>query len=633
MRVHLSLTVRAVLAASFLAALSVPSGAQDENMPVLGTAIPSWEGYCRPPGWVTYKLTYATISEDFVGAVRIEAGGVFGAEVEIPKSSRKEITIPVMIRPDALTPRVYLEDENGDEIEKSSWNLPSPKILEKGEVLTGIVTPGEAEDWLDLSRYLPKAKVLTFGPEDVPDMPESLEPFDIILLPGAPGFSNEQMAAVWTWIQGGGVLVLPGPEALEGPAREIYFRWLFPDFEQGGPIDPGRILERWGSFDHRAVFLESLDLDPERAVESPLGEGRIAFREVGDGGLAFLTAPYPGKNGEDVKKEAVQELWTTLVTKVLRFGDDSPPNPRRRGLQSSSIEPGLYGFFETASWPPERLQWAHSVLVIYSCVAAAAIMMSFLFLIRKRIHFALAASVCLLGSAAVLIFSVPRKTAVGQTLDMVTLENGKVFAEQRKILHIASLSSSRVECSFPAKDWRILPMESSRKSSSQDRVKWTFGTRENAKALAIQGIRLEEGQRFLAVVSKGTTVLGRLTTRWKVPGRLVMINEINSPMVDAVLVRNGKILPLFDFEFGQPPREVDLSRGWIPMLEHFEALGKKDGEAGRILAAYIEGYYTAGELVFVAFLKKKGLTFESDQLDRQVFETPLVTMRVPQPGE
>jgi hypothetical protein len=598
---------------------------------MLGTVLPAWEGYCRPPGWVTYKVTYQTLADEFVGSIRIESGATkFGAEVRIPGNSHKEISIPVLFVPGEMKPTIYLEDERGRKIGESiAVNIPGPRPLGAGEIFVGVVGAGEPPDWLDTSRFLENAKILTIAPSEIPGIAEALDPFDILVLPGAPELKTDQMMAVWTWIQSGGVLLLPGPQALEGSMRSVYFNWLFPEFEPGGRIDEGAVLRRWGKLDHRAVFLDSLGLDPERTIPSALGSGRIAFREVGDGGVAFLTEPYSPEGGNSGERERIQGFWTTLVEDILAFGSGSPPNPRRQRRQISLVEPRLYNFFEAAAWPQDRLQWAESVVVIYGCTSVFAILISLLFLIRKRVHFLVASAVCLLGCGAVLILAMPRHTAVGETMEMLALENGKSFAEHRKILHIASLSSSRIDCSFPARNWRIQPVTFRSEDLRKIDARWTFGTRDNPNELAIQGIRLEEGERFMAVVSKATTDEGKFTSTWKYAGRLELKNEINSPLVHGILIRNGMILSLADFEFGQAPREVDLGSGWVPLQEHLAGVEKKAPRLGRILEAYIEGYYREGELLFAAFLKKSGPTFSSAQIDRQQIEMPLVTMTIP----
>jgi hypothetical protein len=619
------------MAVVLLSALAPPLWAEEEELPILESIRPSWEGYCRAPGWVTYTVTYQTVAEEFKGSVRIESGAVFGAEIQIPGNSRKEISIPVLVLPNAGKPKLYLEDDRGRECKDSLRAVPAPKPLEAGEILVGLVGGGSSPEWLDLSRFLEKATTLPVLTQELPSQAEALETFDILILPGAPELTGDQMTAIWTWIQGGGVLLLPGPEAFEGPARVAYFHWLFPGFEPGGASDPSGVLQRWGDLGHRSVFLDSLGLDPRRTLPSPLGRGLIAYREVGDGGVAFLTEPFHVDENWEDEKEAIGDLWATLVEKVLRFGDGSPPNPRRRSHQVSMVEPRLYGFFEAARWPTDRLRRAEVVLITYGVLSVVAILISLLFLIQKRVHFLIAASLCVIGAAAVLLVAVPRKTAVGETLEMLTLENGKIFAEHRKILHISSLSTSRVDCTFPAKDWRIQPVASHRDAGRGMGTKWTFGTLDNPKALAIQGIRMEEGDRFLAVVSRARTDLGRMTSRWKGPDGLVLINEINGPLVQGVLIRNGKILPLKDFVFGEAPRELDLKRDWVPLPTYLAELRGKKPTVTRVLKAYIDGYYREGDLIFAAFLEQKGLTFTSEQLDQQHIDMPFVTMRIPPP--
>ncbi|MHC4779898.1 MAG: hypothetical protein ACYTFG_15085 [Planctomycetota bacterium] len=620
------------LAVVFLLAvpLLASASAQSEELPILETATLERNGYCRLPGWVNYRLSFRTLSDPFEGRIRIEAGGDYGTEVKMPVSSVKEVVIPVMVRAGSPAPKVMLETLDGEVHEGTERALPPPTPLGKGEILVGIAWAEEnAPEWLDPSRYLERAKTLVLPPADLPVTAAGYEPFDILVLPSGVPLQPEAREAVRTWMQGGGVLVLPTFQRPGMPPDRIHFPWIFPGVATGGPQDASRILGRWGELSFETSFLERLGVDPDHTRPSPFGEGRLVFCETGAGGLVFQSRPLAEDPGAGAPEETLQAFWRTVVFELLRFGDHDPPNPQRKATRISISEPRLYRFFETAKWPPKSLKRTEALILGYAGFAVLSILLSLAYLIKKRLHFLCAGAVSLAGVVVILVVVAPRNTAVGETLDLVALKNGRVFASHKKLMHVAAFAPSKVDCSFPDREWAVQPVTYLRDDLDAVQPKWTFGTTGNPKELAVKGITLKEGGRFLVMVSKARSDLGCMTARWDSPTELVLVNRIKHPLTVCLLIRDGRALPLLDFRFGDSPRTVDLTREWKSLPRLLAGLQSDSPEQVRVLKAFVDGYYKRGEIVFTAFVQMKEDTFRSDDVKRKHVDTPFVHMVVP----
>jgi hypothetical protein len=611
--------------------LAAPAGGQERDLPILEDSHLMWNGYCRLPAWITYRLQYRTPGETFEGRICIEAGNRFSAEVTIPASSQKEVEIPVLIRDGTPAPISCLEDLPGKEYQGSNRSLPQPVPLKPGEILIGIITDGPGTEWLDASRYLEQAKTLVIPTAGLPTLVEEYDPFDILLLPDAPDLSAEKKRAIWTWMLGGGILFLPGPQSFHGDSRDHYFQWLFPEVTPGGGADPVLVLHRWGVYDFETVFLDTLGINPRRTATSPLGSGRIVLQRIGDGGLVFLTVPLLVGGRVSGSETDLQAFWRVLVSEVLQFETRSPPNPNRSIRKISLVEPRLYRFFEAARWPKDTLRTTEIALWAYAGLATLVILFSLVFMIRKRIHFLGAAGVCLIGSVVILLFLVPRKAAVGETLDLISLENGKLLANHRKILHIASFAPSTVDCSFSGKDWFIQPVGFSQEDLQRIQPHWAFKMKGHEREMGIHRIQLPEGGRFLTMVTKNRSDFGRFTARWISPELLELKNEIKAPVKPCIIIRKGEVLPLGGFTFGDPPRRIDLREGWESWGAYLEKLAETDPVLARRIRIFIANFYREGERLLAGTLVRKGKGFQSDDMVQESVENPLIFMVLPPP--
>lgn len=606
--------------------------AEDSELPILEGASLEWNGRVRVPGWVTYRLSLMTLAEPFEGRVCIQAGGDYCSEIRLARDSKLEVRIPVLVREGAPDPVARLETLRGSPYENSDRPLPAPTPLRDGEVLF-VVAAEDPSRWLEASRTLEGAQVLSTPLAGLPATAGEYEAFDILLLTSVIGITSERRAAIWTWMHRGGILLLPGPEAFEQEDRTVNLHWLFPGAELGRDVDVGRVLQRWGAWNYETVFLETVGMDPARSRPSPFGEGRVLFQPVGNGGLVFLTRPMPSLRDEGGSEESMGRFWRLAITDLAGFENGSPPNPRRSGNRLMLVEPRVYGFFESARWPQGLLARAEIFVLGYAAIGALAIFLSFGIYVRKRIHFTISVGVCLAGSLVALLAVAPRRTAVGEILDLVEMGNGQILVSHEKFVHLASFAPSTLDCSIPSRDWRVQPVVLSLDDLDRFQPKWTFGTLDNAKELAIKGIRLPEGGRFLVRFTRPRIDFGRLTARWESPLDVVLKNEVRNPLRHCIFLTEGRVMKLDDFAFGDPPRRVDLGGEWLGIQEFLEALAVQHPEEARILRAFHDEYPLAGRTVFLGVLEHDETQVQSENLRLGGLKNPLVHMTLPDPPE
>ncbi|GEM_PF-3136515 len=618
----------AVVLAAFLGALA---RSQTEPIPVVEVSGFEGGGTFRPPGWVYYRIMLHTVGEPFQGRVVIDGGGLFASYVEMPPSSRKEVVIPVLCRSASLRPTLHLEDVDGTVYEESKTTLKRPTVLKAGDILAGLVESRVSNpEWLDPGRFLKRAYTATFEAGDIPERLDDLQRFDLFVLAGNPEIPLSSREAISSWLLEGGVLLLPGPDLFRGAARGENLRWLFPGFRQEEPLDPSAILSIWGRYDAETVFLHGLDVPPRKTFASPLGKGRIVLVERGRGAVVFLTAFPEPEAVQKAGEKGLQAFWQKIIREVLGFENRSPPNPRRLPADAFPEDSGLFQAFQATEWPLKRLRRAESLLLFFIGMAFLSILVSSLFFIQKRLHFLFAGVLCVVGTAMFLVAATPGKTASGEAVETVNLENGNPVAVHRKLLHIGAFAPCRVDCLFPDRTWRIEPAVFAWEEMHQVRAKWVFGPRTSPNALGIRGIRLTTGGRFLALVSRTRADWGRLTARWLSADRLVIKNEIRPPLTDAALFLKGRILPLGAFEFGDPPRRVDVSGEWVPLQTYLSRFDEERDLERRVFEAFLrESAGNEENPLFVAFAGQEGPRFDSEDVDIRRLETPLTYMRIP----
>jgi len=612
-------------------ALTAPAAALDVDLPSLDSARLDWNGFFRAPGWVNYRLALQTVGEPFTGRVSVICGGRYCTEINMARSSKKEVVVPVLIRAGHPPPKMVFETIEGEVFEQSEMPLPSPVMLKAGEVLTAIVAARSTTRWTDAVRFFERGRALVVEPDQLPSFAQDFEPFDLIVLPGVPSLVSDRQNAIRTWMHRGGILFLPGPEAFQDAEQRLTFHWLFSDAELGGDVEVGEVLLHWGAYNHETVFLESLGIDPQRTAPSPFGKGRIVFHPLGTGGVAFLTEPFPSLSAGEATEQSLQSFWRTLSDEIIGFADRAPPNPLHEEDSLHLVEPRKYRYFESAQWPPGLLNRTEIVIWGYAGIAALAIIVSFGVLIRKRLHFLLAVCMCMAGCFVFTVVA-PKKTVVGETLDLIAMENGRLLASHDKLFHLASFAPSEVNCSFPAKDWRVHPIAISREDADAVQPKWNFGTLENGNMLVIQSIRMSEGGRYIILASKDRVDLGRLTARWEADTHLEIKNEIRHTLTHCALIRNGRALPLADFKFGDPPRRVGLAGTWPALNIHLKAIERASPAMARVTKTFAEEYAKSDEITFVAFLDRPGLKYESEDVILRRIPKPFIHLELPQPS-
>jgi hypothetical protein len=610
---------------------AAPPPAKSSSPPVLTLERVEHQGYCRMPGWLRYTVALRTFGDAFRGRIHIRAGSDFGVVANVPAASVKNFTIPVLIESQATRVlKAALEDESGKDLEVIQ-DLQPPVALKIGDVLVYLVSDERRRDWTDPSLHMgksvfPRPKTVWLAPKDLPMAAADLEMVDLMVFSGSPPANPEMRDAVIGWIEAGGVLFLPDPRLFEGAERKAALEWLFPGFRQEQRIPADALLRKWGVYDYRTAFLETLGV--RRAVPSPSGDGWIAAFDRGAGVIAFPTAAPAFPKNDPGAEEKIRAFWTSLFADVAGFENRSPPNPRRSATQISLVEPKLYRFFKSAQWPSDLLRRAQAGVFVYAGFAVLLLAFSLTFFIRGWQHLLLALGACVLGSGVLLLGFSPSKTAVGETLGVVQARSGESSALQWRLFHVASFTGSRIDLSLaPRPGERLYQVAYSVEDRRGDSVKWNFGDR-----VEIRGIRLEESGRFLALGTCRSDQIGSLSARWESPDVVVIKNEIRPSMVRCALIRDGLFLPLKEFKFGDPPRTVDLGAEWIPLARYLEALVPRNAltEAqDRVIRAFFDEFYAAGETVFVGFFVNKSQDFQSRDLLMRDTGLYLVAMSLP----
>ncbi|MCX7568401.1 hypothetical protein OS242_00245 [Tumebacillus sp. DT12] len=200
--------------------------------PVTVTVSTGFGGAFKREAWTAVRITIENKGSDLAGQLVLEpenprehdrVGGSFAKEVVVPAGTTKTFTLEVPGGYFNRRTQATIYDAKGEEV--ASQIVPAGGALEEGNsFLIGGMT--EKPDDLNLFQTLPsgglggRIAIQSVGANNLPESPDLLNSLDVLVINHAPKepLSPEQVAAVKTWVDRGGTLVLAGGADFNGGA-------------------------------------------------------------------------------------------------------------------------------------------------------------------------------------------------------------------------------------------------------------------------------------------------------------------------------------------------------------------------------------------------------------------------------
>lgn len=322
--------------------------------PVTVTVNTGFGGAFKRDAWTEVRVTIENSGSDISGRLVLAAedprmngnrvGGSFSKEIVVPQGATKTIALEV---PGGYFNRRTLAtiyDEQGKEI--ASQVVPAGGGLDQGQsLLIGGLT--EKPDDLNLFQMLPsgglggRIEIQTLGANNLPERPALLDSLDVMVVNHAPKetLSPEQVAAVKTWVERGGTLVLAGGANFSGGSS------LFADLSPVAVSGTGQVTDLTGLIQYAganppvAQMLASTGQLKQgaRAVVSSGAVPLVAVHKLGAGSVLYAAW--------DLSEEPLsswagnKELWQKLLMNELNSSLGQPAfNPVGMVLQESKLQ-------------------------------------------------------------------------------------------------------------------------------------------------------------------------------------------------------------------------------------------------------------------------------------------------------
>lgn len=218
---HLSrkpLVLGLLLAALFL--LAIPAGAQGpEEAGISLSARAGFDGFYKPAFGVPVQITVANMGAPVDGSLRVVLNLaspterlVYDAPISLPTQSNKRLTLYLDIPRYVNQLEVELLDARGGTVHSAVTNRLDQ--LSQEELLYGIVTPepGELSFLEGVTAGRSKAAVAFVNLEELPEIAVAWNALDVVVLDDVDsgGMTPDQLAAMRSWVEGGGQLVATG---------------------------------------------------------------------------------------------------------------------------------------------------------------------------------------------------------------------------------------------------------------------------------------------------------------------------------------------------------------------------------------------------------------------------------------
>lgn len=295
-------TVGAVLATILLVGTSGSALAADTDNKDIGLQVEvGFDGAYTMSAWIPLQVTVENNGADISGRLAVtkdprHAGGFLSSYekvVVLPKGTSKTYTLEVPAMMLNETVAIELLDTEGNLIESKSNVTGTP--VREGILLGGLVREKDDLGVFSLiNSHLVGGKVTSksLAASDLPERPELLNSLDLLVINHAPSeqLTPEQIAAVETWVQHGGHLLLSGGADYSGGAGQ--FAKISPVAVSGTQeLTDLSALKAYSGVEANATRLtvSAGTLDPNaRALVQAGDVPLLATRQVGAGKVLYV---------------------------------------------------------------------------------------------------------------------------------------------------------------------------------------------------------------------------------------------------------------------------------------------------------------------------------------------------------
>ncbi len=340
--------VAGLLSAPAMTASAAPSA---QNIGLKMTATPSYNGYFKYGEWLPVRVYLEKEGSDLENKdveVRVSVSSsmgtiVYASPVTLPAGSRKQVVIYVL--PNNFSREIVIQVVSGDEVlaNTKATVRPQPNINytiglltpDRGalSLLSGIKLPGQ-----ERSRVLVD---LTLA--DLPDRPEALRTFDLLVLNDmdTSSLTPGQAKALQGWVQQGGHLVIgggPGAQrTLAGLSEELlpvaFGSTVEIDAEDAAPLaeyanteavaGSGSFIAALGTINNSQI--RAGDENMPLVIEHGTGTGSVHFVA-----LDLSAAPFNGWAG-------TTRFWETIIGPGGAYPENMPFDTSMRQYRSNSL--------------------------------------------------------------------------------------------------------------------------------------------------------------------------------------------------------------------------------------------------------------------------------------------------------
>ncbi len=391
-----SLLIPVILALAWLLGWFPPpaqAASTAENAPQM-KASAAFEGYFKYGEWLPVWIDLENQGQDVEGEVRIQVSGsqgtiVYSASVSLPSGSHK--LVPIYVLPNNFSRQLLINlVSQGKTLATANVTIhPQPNISffigllapERGALglLNGITLPGQ-----DRPKVIADVQL-----SDLPERVEGLRSFDVLVINqvDTSRLTPAQAAALQTWVQSGGRLVIGGgagaPQAFAGLPTPILPVNLQGSIEVGAESlkDMARFagtseVQSTGAFvaavgqPNEAAILAGTEALP-LLVERPVGGGRVDFIA-----LDLAAVPFNGWPG-------THNFWEMLLAPGSAFPENMPFDVSVRQMRANQLS---YALSNIPSLDLPSVQGVSILLIIYILFVGP---INYLFLRwRKQMHMA-----------------------------------------------------------------------------------------------------------------------------------------------------------------------------------------------------------------------------------------------------
>lgn len=215
---------------AFFLLLASPTRAQENNGVAVTIGV-GFDNYLKSNHWFPVHIEVANSGPSIEGELRFVSGDptfeqetIYATPLSLPTQSNKRVTLTVNPANATSEQRVELRDENDRLLFTETIN--SMIALDSSEILYGVVSPDAGElASLETNAIggFAAAFVAFLTLDDLPETAVSWQNLDVLILNDVDTsqMSPEQQAALRTWIEAGGQLVVTGGNGWEKTATAV----------------------------------------------------------------------------------------------------------------------------------------------------------------------------------------------------------------------------------------------------------------------------------------------------------------------------------------------------------------------------------------------------------------------------